>query len=154
MKKTLKNDFLSIEIDSHGAELTSIRCGNTEYLWQADPQFWARHSPVLFPIVGRVWDNIYHVNGKEYGLPQHGFARDMEFTPVSQTENEIWFSLEDSLSTGLPGTWSLLPSARLKTKYGSVWKILRKLWKSTLSDSVLKQATGYPEGRWKYTGKS
>ena len=99
MEKTLKNDLLTIKIDSHGAELCSIRHGNTEYLWQADPAFWARHSPVLFPIVGRVWENVFRIGGKEYSLPQHGFARDMEFRMTRQSEDSIWFSLEDSPET-------------------------------------------------------
>lgn len=99
MEKTLKNDLLTIKIDSHGAELCSIRHGNTEYLWQADTVFWARHSPVLFPIVGRVWENVFRIGGKEYSLPQHGFARDMEFRMTRQSEDSIWFSLEDSPET-------------------------------------------------------
>ena len=57
--KTLSNDKISIEIANHGAELTSIMANEQEYLWQCDPKYWGRHSPVLFPIVGRVWDNQY-----------------------------------------------------------------------------------------------
>ena len=99
MKKTLTNDVLSITIDSHGAELSSICKKGTEYLWQADPTYWGRHSPVLFPIVGRVWDNIYRAGGKEYSLPQHGFARDMEFTFISETADSILYRLTDSPET-------------------------------------------------------
>ena len=55
--KTLSNDKITIQISESGAELTSIVANGTEYLWQADPKFWQRHSPVLFPIVGRVWNN-------------------------------------------------------------------------------------------------
>lgn len=54
--QTLKNDILSIAVDNHGAELTSINKNGVEYLWQADPAFWKRHSPVLFPIVGIVYN--------------------------------------------------------------------------------------------------
>ena len=57
--QTLKNDILSIAVNNHGAELTSIKKNGVEYLWQADPAFWKRHSPVLFPIVGSVWDGNY-----------------------------------------------------------------------------------------------
>ena len=87
--QTLKNDVLTIEVSGHGAELSSIRKGETEYLWQADPKFWARHSPVLFPIVGSVWEGRYRVGDKEFALGQHGFARDMEFTLVSESETEL-----------------------------------------------------------------
>ena len=66
--KTLSNDKVSIQVADHGAELISITANGTEYLWQADPRFWARHSPVLFPIVGRVWDNTYRHKGRVYEL--------------------------------------------------------------------------------------
>lgn len=96
---TLKNDVLTVEVKEHGAELASIRKGSTEYLWQADPAFWGRHSPVLFPIVGSVWDKRYRVDGKEYELGQHGFARDMDFKLVEGNENEVRYCLESSEET-------------------------------------------------------
>lgn len=99
--KELKNDKISISVSSHGAELCSIKCNGKEYLWQADPLFWKRHSPVLFPIVGSVWQNVYRVDGKEYSLTQHGFARDMDFRLVSESEDEIHFQLTDDKETHL-----------------------------------------------------
>ena len=103
--QTLKNDVLTIEVSGHGAELSSIRKGETEYLWQADPKFWARHSPVLFPIVGSVWEGRYRVGEKEFALGQHGFARDMEFTLVSQTDTEIRYRLESTEETLAKYPW-------------------------------------------------
>lgn len=96
---TLKNDILTVQVKEHGAELSSIRKGSTEYLWQADPAFWGRHSPVLFPIVGSVWDKRYRVDGQEYELGQHGFARDMDFTFVEGNETEVRYRLESSEET-------------------------------------------------------
>lgn len=52
-----------------------------------------RHSPVLFPIVGSVWENEYRNEGIPYILTQHGFARDMEFTLVSEKEDEVCYCL-------------------------------------------------------------
>ena len=52
--KTISNSQLTIRVSPHGAELCNIVCNGKEYLWQADPSFWKRHSPVLFPIVGSV----------------------------------------------------------------------------------------------------
>lgn len=97
--KTLTNSELTIQVAEHGAELSSIRCNGKEYLWQADPKFWKRHSPVLFPLVGSVWENQYRHNGKTYSLPQHGFARDMDFEMLSESENEIRYRLTDSEET-------------------------------------------------------
>ena len=97
----LSNRKISVEVSKKGAELCSIRGLRTkkEYLWQADPAFWNRHSPVLFPIVGRVWGNEYRHGGIIYSLSQHGFARDMDFSLLSVTDTEIWFRLESDIST-------------------------------------------------------
>ncbi len=97
MKITLTNDVLAVVIDTHGAELQSIdniRTGR-RYLWHGDKAYWGRRSPVLFPIVGSLWDGTFMMDGKEYGLGQHGFARDMEFAVMENVpENEAWFVLE------------------------------------------------------------
>ena len=91
--KILSNDKITLQISEAGAELTSIVANETEYLWQADPAFWKRHSPVLFPIVGSVWENEYRNEGIPYTLTQHGFARDMEFTLISEKEDEVRYRL-------------------------------------------------------------
>lgn len=99
--RTLTNGFITIGVKEHGAELASIVCDEKEYLWQADPAFWKRHSPVLFPIVGSVWNGEYRVNGKTYNLGQHGFARDMDFVLVEETADSVLYELssnEDTLS--------------------------------------------------------
>lgn len=97
----LENEYLSIAVNYHGAELSSIKAKKTkqEYLWNADPKFWGRSSPVLFPFVGGVRDKVYRYNGNEYPMNQHGFARDKDFKLVSQTENEVWFALDSSEET-------------------------------------------------------
>ena len=95
----LSNGELRVEVSAHGAELQSIRKGETEYLWQGDPAFWGRRSPVLFPIVGSVWESRYRVAGAEYQMGQHGFARDMDFTLVNASETEARYRLESSVQT-------------------------------------------------------
>lgn len=97
--KTLSNDKITLQIAEHGAELVSINVNNTEYLWQGDPKFWGRHSPVLFPIVGRVWNNQYHHEGITYELGQHGFARDMDFQLTYEEDNALIYTLESSQET-------------------------------------------------------
>ena len=83
-KYVLENDCLAIEVSTFGAELQSIRNKGTgfEYLWHGDKAYWGRRSPVLFPIVGKVWDGRMRYNGAEYQLSQHGFARDQEFEVI------------------------------------------------------------------------
>ena len=85
----ISNNILEVEAAVHGAELLSIRKDGKEYVWQGDPAFWGRHAPVLFPLVGKVWNNEYRVDGKVFQLGQHGFARDMDFEPVPQENPEM-----------------------------------------------------------------
>ena len=95
----LSNETLRVEVSAHGAELQSIRKGDVEYLWQGDSRYWGRRSPVLFPIVGSVWEARYRVDGIEYQLGQHGFARDMDFILVCATDTEVRYRLESSDET-------------------------------------------------------
>lgn len=95
----LSNNLLTIEVNEHGAELSSIRYNGREYLWGAFSEYWKRHSPVLFPIVGSVWDGEFRSKGKTYQMGQHGIARDMDFTLISQNETEIWYELCSSEET-------------------------------------------------------
>lgn len=99
---TLSNELISIEIASHGAELQKIENRRTgeQYLWCGDSRFWGRRSPVLFPIVGAVWNGEFRMDGKVYPMSQHGFARDMDFEemPVEE-DDEVWYALESTPET-------------------------------------------------------
>jgi galactose mutarotase-like enzyme len=97
----MKNAFLDVRINDKGAELSSIKDTKTgfEFLWQADPAIWARHAPVLFPVVGKVAGNELKVKGKAYPLTQHGFARDMTFKNITETQDEVWYSLTSDAHT-------------------------------------------------------
>ncbi len=97
----ISNDKITIQVDSMGAELKSLKDVATgrEYMWNGDPQYWKRTSPVLFPLVGSLKDGVYRLDGREYPMGQHGFARDMEFQLKSQSAHEIWFTLESDEET-------------------------------------------------------
>ena len=100
MMVELKNEQLSVVVSEKGAELQSIKdASGKEYLWQADPKYWNRRSPILFPIVCSVNDETYRVDGKEYHLPRHGFARDSEFKLIAQSPRKVTFVLESSEAT-------------------------------------------------------
>lgn len=88
-------DNLTIEVSEHGAELTSLRCDGREYLWNGDATYWNRHSPVLFPVVGKPYNNELHVDGKTYPMKQHGFARDSEFEQV-ESNRGVCFRMKDT----------------------------------------------------------
>ena len=97
----LENEELKVTFNSHGAELRSVVDKKTgyEYMWQADPAFWGRTSPVLFPVVGNYRDRKTVYKGKEYFLSQHGFARDSEFEMRAAGDNGICFKLTESPET-------------------------------------------------------
>ena len=98
---TLSNSILSISINSKGAELISIQNNQTkrEYIWEGNPEYWGKHSPILFPIVGTLKNNAYRFNGQNYTLPRHGFARDYEFKVISQESDKVIFSLQENAAT-------------------------------------------------------
>lgn len=99
MEYQILSDNLIVKINSKGAELCSVILNGAEYLWQAAPDVWTRHAPVLFPIVGKLKNSTYKHKGKEYNLPQHGFARDKEFKCILKSEKEIVFELESDDDT-------------------------------------------------------
>lgn len=95
----IKSGQFSALISPQGAELRSLRRNGVEYLWQGNPQFWAGRSPLLFPITGRVWDNKYTHQGKEYHMDIHGFARNRQFTIVSQEPDKVTLALHSDDDT-------------------------------------------------------
>ena len=101
MTRTIENSFLKISVSDHGAELTGIydKTNDREILWQADPAYWKRHAPVLFPNVGRNYKDIWRLNGKEYPSSQHGFARDSDFICTDITDTSLSFVLKSSEET-------------------------------------------------------
>lgn len=79
----LGNNIITIEVAEHGAEMTSLCKDVREYLWTGDAQFWNRQAPILFPSVGKPFNNEIHVDGVAYPLYQHGYARDSEFAVLA-----------------------------------------------------------------------
>ena len=96
MEVFLKNDNCSAKIFSKGAELKSLTVGGRELMWRADPAFWGKTSPLLFPMIGTLKDGKTLINEKEYKITKHGFARDLELTPETINGTSAMFSLEQN----------------------------------------------------------
>jgi len=98
---TIENEWLKVDILSKGAELTGIfnKKFQLEYMWNADPAYWAKKSPVLFPVIGALKDDTYFFENKSYKLSRHGFARDMDFSVFKQDKESISFNIESSTET-------------------------------------------------------
>ncbi|RYY50904.1 MAG: aldose 1-epimerase family protein [Chitinophagaceae bacterium] len=97
----LENDFIKLQVNERGAELTSCfdKQSQTEYMWNGDAAFWGKHSPVLFPIVGTLKENTYYYDNRAFSLGRHGFARDMVFKVASRENNSLAFSIAADAST-------------------------------------------------------
>ena len=75
----LSNDIITIEVAEHGAELVSLKKGEREYMWNGDELFWNRHAPILFPAVGKPYNNELHIDGKLYVYGMTGSDGSLDF---------------------------------------------------------------------------
>lgn len=144
--KSISNDKLTIKVKDHGAELASIVSNGREYLWQADEAFWKRHSPVLFPIVGAVWNGEYRSHGNTYKMGQHGFARDMDFTLIKETDNELRYRLTSNDATKQKYPYDFC----LEIGYQITGNRIKVLWhvENTSSEQMSFQIGAHPAFFW------
>ncbi|MBQ8578472.1 MAG: aldose 1-epimerase family protein [Clostridia bacterium] len=113
MIHTIENARFRISARERGAELCAFtektENGTYEHLWEGNPDIWSGQSPLLFPIVGRLRDDRYILNGTEYHMPKHGFAKKMDFVPEKMTDDKMIFLLTDTEETraGFPYAFAL-----------------------------------------------
>lgn len=140
---------LSATINAHGAELSSLRHDGQEYLWQAGPA-WPRHAPILFPIVGRLPDDVLRHDGRSYPMTQHGFARDHRFDWIERSPTSCRLALADSDATlaGYPFRF------RLEAEYRVTGTGLAiELTVCNVGDGTLPASVGlHPAFRWPLPG--
>ncbi len=139
---TISNGIITLTAASHGGEIKSLKMNGDEYMWDANPRFWGRTAPVLFPFVGSVRDKKYTYNGISYDMGQHGFARDMEMELITHGEDELIFALTDSEETfeKYPFHFRLEITYRLNGSSVSVnWKVT-----NTGDDDMYFSIGGHP----------
>lgn len=92
----IENDWLKVSIERYGAEVRKVKHKENalDYMWTGDAAYWGRVSPVLFPIVGRLKEDHYQLDGQTYKMSQHGFLRDVEFDVAEQTSTTVSFVFE------------------------------------------------------------
>jgi len=122
---------ITITVQDQGAELVSLKNTATgrEYMWEANPKYWGKTSPILFPFVGGLKNNSYKYHGKEFQMSKHGFAREMEFALISQDENSIWFELTSNEETmkNYPFAFKLVQGYEvLNGTVKVLWKVYNK----------------------------
>lgn len=117
---SIENRYLIAEVNPDGAELKSLRNKETgiEYIWQANPEYWNRSAPLLFPIVGEVTNNTLKVDGQEYTIGRHGFVRDMrlEVSTINETEVEYYLKSTDETLEKYPFNFHFSVKFELKEK--------------------------------------
>lgn len=101
MISKISNEYIEIGVKQFGAVLTSIKSNKTgyEFLWQGNPEIWNGQSPILFPVIGKMLDDEYRLNGKEYNMIRHGLARHYDFELYSQSDNELIFVQSENEET-------------------------------------------------------
>lgn len=99
--RTLENKFLKLSFKEHGAELVSVyhKELEREILWNGDKTYWNQSSPHLFPIVGKVFNHQYKVDGITYDMKQHGFLRHQDLEVIEETDSKIVFLFESNEET-------------------------------------------------------
>ena len=95
----LKNQISTVLISEMGAELHSFVSGGREYIWQRNPDIWNNSSPILFPVCGSLRDDEIIINGKNYSLPKHGFAKISLFEVEYADDTSVTFLLKSSAET-------------------------------------------------------
>lgn len=96
----IQNSHLTLTVDPVGAQMTSLKgADGTEYLWQGDAAYWGKHAPLLFPFIGRAYENRCTALGQPYPMPRHGFANVSRFTLAQRRENALVLELTESEDT-------------------------------------------------------
>ena len=97
----IENEKLILGVKEFGCEIASIKSKATgyEFMWQGNPDIWGGQAPILFPIVGRLIDDKYTLDGTEYEMPKHGFARKMGWTYLCSDDNSMSFRLSATADT-------------------------------------------------------
>lgn len=102
MEYTISNKHLTVSILNKGTEISSIKSvkSGTEYMWNANPEIWASHAPVLFPAIGSFKNSECIIDGKVYNIPKHGFIRHNEdIALTNKEEDQLEFQLKYSEKT-------------------------------------------------------
>lgn len=74
---------MEIKTIEKGAELISVIYKGEERMHDGKT-FWGKHSPILFPAIGNLRFPNVIIDGKEYPLHKHGFARDLNFEKIGE----------------------------------------------------------------------
>ena len=111
----ISNGIITASISEVGAEVQSLRCckSGREYMWHGDAKWWNGHSPILFPIVGGLWNGTCRIDGAELQISKHGFVRRATWRAIDVQTDRATFEICSTV-----GTFKVFPYAfRLTVTY-------------------------------------
>lgn len=90
---TISNSELRVNINPVGAEVQNMQDTATgrEYCWQGDAKWWSGRAPILFPIVGGMWNGVTRINGKKVAIPKHGIMRQRTWNVAKAEADSVRF---------------------------------------------------------------
>ncbi len=150
---TIKNQYITASFNTLGAELKSLVCDGREYIWQADPEWWGKACPVMFPICGGLFDDEFIFEKKTYHLDKHGFAWVTEFEAETQSESSVTFLLKSNEETlaQFPFEFELRIIYTLVGKQLQVRNEVKNIGKGTMYFSIgSHEGYALPEGVEEY----
>ena len=141
MTTSIENNFLKININQKGGELTSLFCKekNTEILWQGNPEFWNGQSPILFPIVGELKNGYHTIDGKNYEIPRHGLVRkssDWEIIKIAENQIDCIFKSSPETLIAFPFSFQFKVSYLISGKTLKITKTASNLSKDVMPVSI------------------
>lgn len=100
MQLTIQSKGYQVTLNTLGAELNSyLSPSGKEYVWNSDPTYWLRSSPLLFPTIGNLRNGTTLIGGEKYEMARHGFCKESEFQVVEHSEDKLVFLLESNEET-------------------------------------------------------
>ncbi len=145
MRHTIENEFLTVTVDSLGAELVSVvdKATGAEMIWNGQKDVWPRRAPILFPYCGKLKDGQYTLDGNTYPGGQHGFGRDFEHQFLGGENGVMRFVLRSG-----PETYAKLPrDFALESTFTLTGRTLRQtLAVTNTGDKELRFGIGYHPG--------
>ena len=146
---TLKNSYLTAKINELGAELKSLVYNDAEYIWEGKKEVWAGSCPLMFPICGGLKNDKYTLDGKEYTLQKHGYARFKTFSVESETDTSAVFlhKSDDETKIAFPFDYELRVIYTLEEKTLKIDYSVKNLTDNTMYFNIGSHEGYYtPEG--------
>lgn len=93
---TIRNEVLSLSVDTEGGSMVSLNYRGEERLWQGGAA-WKSRDVVIFPIVGHAGE--YEAEGATFAPMSHGVARYSSFRFLEKSADKIILGFTDSEQT-------------------------------------------------------